>query len=135
MLVEGDDFNEPVADHVRGVLDGHVVLSRRLASAGHFPAIEVTESVSRIRDHVISVDQRDAATDMLSLVAAYREKEDLISVGAYQPGSDAAVDSAIRLRPGINDFLRQVPSEVADFGETRARLMALAEAAHGGVNG
>ena len=113
------------------MLDGHIALSRRLAAAGHFPAVEVTESVSRIRDHVISVDQRQAATDLLSLVAAYREKEDLISVGAYQSGSDAVVDSAIRLRPGINAFLRQVPTEVSDFGETREKLMALAEAAHG----
>ena len=132
VLVEGDDFNEPVADHVRSVLDGHVVLSRRLAAAGHFPAIEVTESVSRIRDQVVSVDQREAANDVLSLVAAYREKEDLISVGAYQQGSDPMVDNAIKMRPAINDFLRQKPTEATDFGETRDRLLALAEAAHGG---
>jgi flagellar biosynthesis/type III secretory pathway ATPase len=132
VLVEGDDFNEPVADHVRSVLDGHVVLSRRLASAGHYPAIEVTDSVSRIRDQIISTDQREAANEVLSLVAAYREKEDLISVGAYHAGSDPVVDNAIRLRSGINDFLRQKPTEAADFGEIRERLLALAEAAHGG---
>ena len=133
VLVEGDDFNEPVADHVRGVLDGHVVLSRRLAAAGHFPAIEVTDSVSRIRDHIISVDQRDAANETTGLIAAYREKEDLISVGAYQSGSDATVDNAIRLRPAINQFLRQKPTDATDFGETREGLLALAEAAHGGA--
>ena len=132
VLVEGDDFNEPVADHVRSILDGHVVLSRRLASAGHFPAIEVTDSVSRVRDQIISADQREAANELVSLVAAYREKEDLISVGAYQAGTDATVDSAIRLRPAINEFLRQKPNELADFGATREGLLELAEAAHAG---
>ncbi len=134
VLVEGDDFNEPVADHVRGVLDGHIVLSRRLASAAHFPAIEVTESVSRIRDHVVSVDQKDAANEILSLVAAYREKEDLISVGAYQHGSDAVVDTAVRLRGKINEFLKQKPTDASDFGETRDLLLSLAESAHQGVS-
>ncbi|NJD19392.1 MAG: FliI/YscN family ATPase, partial [Gemmatimonadetes bacterium] len=132
VLVEGDDFNEPVADHVRGVLDGHVVLSRRLASAGHFPAIEVTDSISRIRDRVVSADQRDAANQVTALVAAYREKEDLISVGAYHAGSDATVDRAIRMRPAINEFLCQRPSEASDFAETREGLLSLSEAAYGG---
>lgn len=130
VLVEGDDFNEPVADHVRSVLDGHIVLSRRLASAGHFPAIEVTESTSRVRDLVISADQRDAAGMLFSLIAAYREKEDLISVGAYQPGSDPQLDAAVELRHPINQFLRQGPDEAVDFAETRDQLLALAEQAH-----
>lgn len=129
VLVEGDDFNEPVADHVRSVLDGHVVLSRRLASAGHFPAIEITESVSRVRDVIVSPDQRDAANRIAGLVAAYQEKEDLISVGAYQPGSDPVVDTAVRLRPDINAFLRQRPDEAADYADTRDRLLELAQAA------
>lgn len=133
VLVEGDDFNEPVADHVRGVLDGHVVLSRRLAAAGHFPAIEITDSVSRIRDHIVSADQRDAANALASLVAAYRDKEDLIAVGAYARGSDPQTDAAVQLRPAINEFLRQSPGEPSDFGETRDALLALAEAAHGAV--
>ena len=132
VLVEGDDFNEPIADHVRAVLDGHVVLSRRLAGAGHFPAIEVTDSVSRVRDQVVSVDQRDAANDLSSLIGAYREKEDLISVGAYQPGSDPHLDTAIRLRGPMNDFLRQRPDDVTDFGETLDLLMSLSEDAHAG---
>ena len=122
-----------MADHVRGVLDGHVVLSRRLAGAGHFPAIEVTESVSRIRDHIVSADQREAANELSSLVSAYREKEDLISVGAYHAGSDPLVDTAIRLRGDINGFLRQKPTEACDFGEVRERLLTIAEAAHGGT--
>lgn len=133
VLVEGDDFNEPVADHVRGVLDGHIVLSRRLAGAGHFPAIEVTESVSRIRDQVVSAEHRDSANQMSSLLAAYRDKEDMISVGAYQPGSDPTVDSAVRMRSPINDFLRQDPDDATDYGETLDRLISLAEETHQGV--
>ena len=134
VLVEGDDFNEPVADHVRSVLDGHIVLSRRLASVGHFPAIEVTESTSRVRDQIVSADQRDAANHVSSLVAAYREKEDLISIGAYQAGNDAQLDTAINLRAPTNNFLRQTPDETTDFAETRERLLGLSELAHrGGV--
>ena len=134
VLVEGDDFNEPVADHVRSVLDGHIVLSRRLASIGHFPAIEVTESTSRVRDQIVSADQRDAANHVSSLVAAYREKEDLISIGAYQAGNDAQLDTAINLRAPTNDFLRQTPDDTTDFAETRERLLGLSELAHrGGV--
>ena len=134
VLVEGDDFNEPVADHVRSVLDGHIVLSRRLASIGHFPAIEVTESTSRVRDQIVSADQRDAANHVSSLVAAYREKEDLISIGAYQAGNDAQLDTAIKLRAPTNDFLRQTPDDTTDFAETRERLLGLSELAHrGGV--
>lgn len=132
VLVEGDDFNEPVADHVRSILDGHVVMSRRLAAAGHFPAIEVTESISRVRDQIISADQRDAANDVSSLVAAYREKEDLINVGAYQAGTDPRLDTAIELRGMTNDFLRQSPDQVSDFADTRERLLRLSELAHRG---
>jgi FliI/YscN family ATPase len=125
VLVEGDDFNEPVADHVRSVLDGHIVLSRRLAGAGHFPAIEVTESASRTRNQVVSPEHWNAANQLTSLVAAYREKEDLISVGAYQEGTDPRLDAAVRLRDETSDFLCQAPDEVADFGETHERLLGL----------
>ncbi len=133
VLVEGDDFNEPVADHVRSVVDGHVVLSRRLATSGHFPAIEVTESASRVRDQIVSRDHLTAAAEITSLVAAYGEKEDLISVGAYQPGSDPRLDVAIRLRDDIQRFLRQEPHEVSDFADTRDMLFSLAASAHEGA--
>ena len=133
VLVEGDDFNEPVADHVRSILDGHVVMTRKLAGAGHFPAIDVTDSVSRVRDHVISVDQKQSADQIVSLVAAYREKEDLISVGAYQSGSDPHLDTAVTLRGPINGFLRQAPDEVSDFAETRDQVLELSQAAHAGA--
>lgn len=125
VLVEGDDFNEPVADHVRSVLDGHIVLSRRLAGAGHFPAIEVTESASRTRNQVVAPGHWNAANHLVSLVAAYKEKEDLISVGAYQAGSDPRLDKAVRFRDETLDFLCQGPNEVADFGETHDRLFDL----------
>lgn len=133
VLVEGDDFNEPVADHVRSVLDGHVVLSRRLASAGHFPAIEVTDSVSRVRDQIVSREQKDAANQLTSLLASYREKEDLISVGAYQPGTDPQLDTAVRLRPAARHFLCQDPDDPTDFGETLDLLTELADDARSEV--
>jgi FliI/YscN family ATPase len=125
VLVEGDDFNEPVADHVRAVLDGHVVLTRELAASGHFPAVDVLESASRVRDQVVSDDHRTAAGALQAVLAAYREKRDLISVGAYQVGSDPQVDIALRLKESINRFLRQSPDQWSAFDETRNRLMQL----------
>ena len=134
VLVEGDDFNEPVADHVRSILDGQVVLSRRLAAAGHFPAIEVTESTSRVRDQIVSVDHREAADEVASLIDVYRRKEDLISVGAYQPGNDLELDTAVRMRSSIDQYVRQRPDEASDFGQTRDDLLALTEAAQAEVD-
>ncbi|MFS8637594.1 MAG: FliI/YscN family ATPase [Gemmatimonadota bacterium] len=128
VLVEGDDFNEPISDAVRGILDGHIVLSRRMATSGHFPAIDVLESVSRVRDRVIDQEHRRAANRVQQLLAAYREKEDLIAVGAYQPGSDREVDVAIAAREEILSFLQQRPDEGTSFGECRDRLVSLAEA-------
>src|SRR5262249_13617499 len=98
VLVEGDDFNEPVADAARSCLDGHIVLTRRLANARHFPAIDVLESVSRVRDDVTERAPRDAADLLLRLEAAHRAHEDLIAVGAYRPGADAQVDAALAMR-------------------------------------
>ena len=126
VLVEGDDFNEPVADAARSMLDGHIVLSRRQATAGHFPAIESLESVSRVRDQIIDDEQRKAAQACQQLLAAYRDKEDLIAVGAYQAGSDRSVDAAIRLRDDLNGFLRQRPDDRTGFADTRRRLLELA---------
>jgi flagellum-specific ATP synthase len=128
VLVEGDDFNEPISDAVRGILDGHIVLSRRMATSGHFPAIDVLESVSRVRDRVIDQEHRRAANRVQQLLAAYREKEDLIAVGAYQPGSDREVDVAIAAREEILSFLQQRPDEGTSFGECRDRLVSLAAA-------
>jgi len=135
VLVEGDDFNEPVADHARSVLDGHITLSRRLASGGHFPAIEVLGSASRLRDQLIGEDQLDAAKRFQELLAAHREKEDLISVGAYKDGSDPNTDAAIRHRDRMLTFLRQTPNECSDFLDTGRELLAITQAARPGEPG
>jgi FliI/YscN family ATPase len=126
VLVEGDDFNEPVADATRSILDGHIVLSRRLASAKHFPAIDVLESVSRVRDQVISRDQLAAANDFLRHEAAYHSHEDLIAVGAYRAGTDPVVDAAIAMRAETQGFLRQTAEDHSSLEETRRRLAELA---------
>lgn len=125
VLVEGDDFNEPVADAARSILDGHIVLTRKLASAKHFPAIDVLDSVSRVRDDVLPRARRDAANQFLKLEAAYRGSEDLISVGAYKPGADPQVDTAIALRPAMLDFLQQTPDEGSTLDDAHQRLGAL----------
>ncbi|HEX4882609.1 MAG TPA: FliI/YscN family ATPase [Casimicrobiaceae bacterium] len=129
VLVDGDDFNEPVADAARSILDGHVVLTRRLASAGHFPSIDVLESKSRVRDAIIDDAQRTAANTFMRLEASYREKEDLIMVGAYQKGSDPMVDAALRSRDQMLGFLQQRPDEVTTFDQTRQSLIGLTQRA------
>jgi len=129
VLVEGDDFNEPIADAARSILDGHIVLARRLASAKHFPAIDVLESVSRVRDAVVSREQLEAANTLLRLEAAYRAHEDLIAVGAYKSGTDRWVDTAIAMRPLTQAFLQQDAADRSTPEMTRARLLALARQA------
>jgi flagellum-specific ATP synthase len=126
VLVDGDDFNEPIADAVRSILDGHVVLDRSLAHAGHYPAIDVLGSVSRLEGEVTSRDVRMAGRRVRSLLAAHREKADLISIGAYQPGTDPLVDEALLKREAIDDFLRQGPEEPSTAEEADAGLLALA---------
>jgi flagellum-specific ATP synthase len=125
VLVEGDDFNEPIADAARSILDGHIVLSRRLANAKHFPAIDILESVSRVRDQVISSRNLDAANDFLKLEAAHHSHEDLIAVGAYKQGADPLVDRAIALRPQTRSFLQQTASDHSGLDEAFARLHQL----------
>jgi flagellum-specific ATP synthase len=127
VLVDGDDMNEPVADAVRSILDGHVVLSRDLAHANHYPAIDVLQSVSRLATEIQPPESIAAAAEMRRLMAAYRDKEDLIAIGAYQPGGDPTVDAAIALRPDLDAFLRQPPEERSDLAEADARLAELAK--------
>jgi flagellum-specific ATP synthase len=128
VLVDGDDFNEPVADAARSILDGHIVLTRRLAGQNHFPAIDVLESKSRVRDHIINDAQKRAATAIMRLEAAYREKEDLIMVGAYQKGSDPYVDAAIVYRERVLEFLQQRPNEISQYGDTYTAMGRIADA-------
>lgn len=126
VLVEGDDFSEPVADATRSILDGHIVLTRRLAAAKHFPAIDILESVSRVREAVITPAHLEAANTVMQLEAAYRAHEDLIAVGAYKPGANVQVDAALALRDDMVAFLQQQADEWATLDDARARLEALA---------
>ncbi|HET6548811.1 MAG TPA: FliI/YscN family ATPase, partial [Solirubrobacter sp.] len=126
VLVDGDDMNEPIADAVRGILDGHVVLSRDLAHAGHYPAVDVLASVSRLIGEIVTEQTRLAGNEVRKLLATYKEKSDLIAIGAYQPGSDPAIDAAIAAREPIDAFLRQGVSEVSTAPEADARLAELA---------
>ncbi len=125
VLVEGDDMNEPVADAARAILDGHVVLSRRLASAGHYPAIDVLESISRVMNDVTETSHREVANKFLDTLATYKEAEDLINIGAYVKGSNPKVDYSIKKINAINDFLRQDLTDKSDFRGALEQLVNL----------
>jgi FliI/YscN family ATPase len=127
VLVEGDDLNEPIVDACRAILDGHVVLSRDLASAGHYPPIDVLASVSRLAEKISSPEQRASAARLRETMAAYRHSEDLISLGAYTAGSNPVVDSAIKSQDELRDFLRQDLSREETLEKTVAGLQALVE--------
>ncbi|HEV3047674.1 MAG TPA: FliI/YscN family ATPase [Solirubrobacteraceae bacterium] len=133
VLVDGDDMNEPVADAVRSILDGHVVLTRELAQAGHYPAIDVLSSVSRLIGEIVSPQVEQAGQRLRAALAVMREKEDLVSIGAYQPGSDPALDTALAHRQRIERFLRQPVRERSDPGQTDMRLLELAASLSAGL--
>jgi flagellum-specific ATP synthase len=126
VLVDGDDMNEPIADAVRSILDGHVVLSRDLAHAGHYPAVDVLASVSRLVGDVVTPEVRSAGDEVRRLMAAYRDKADLIAIGAYARGSDALTDAAIDARGPIDGFLRQGVTDVSTADEADSALTNLA---------
>src|SRR5439155_7648230 len=111
----------------RGLLDGHIILSRRLASQGHWPAIDVLESISRLFPEITPPEQREAAQTIRELLAAYRDHEDLISIGAYRPGANPTVDAAIAMREEINQFLRQAIEEPSSVESARSDLLKLAQ--------
>ncbi|MEO7649230.1 MAG: FliI/YscN family ATPase [Bryobacteraceae bacterium] len=125
VLVEGDDFNEPIADAVRSILDGHIVLSRDLGAAGHYPAIDVLQSVSRLSSHLSTPQQKEYARKMREFLSTYRRAEDLIQLGAYVNGSNPQVDSAIQVRPALTEFLRQGPSDYVPLEQTIAAMQQL----------
>ncbi|GGS86572.1 flagellar protein export ATPase FliI [Planobispora rosea] len=125
VLVDGDDHNEPIADAARSILDGHVVLDRRLATAGHFPTIDVLESVSRVAGAVTSREQRSGATSLRRLLAAHRDIRELVEIGAYVPGTNPDADLARALWPRIQGFLRQDMEERTSAGEAWQELQAL----------
>ncbi|MDA7951175.1 MAG: FliI/YscN family ATPase [Pirellulaceae bacterium] len=125
VLVEGDDHNEPVSDAVRGLLDGHVILSRKFAAKGHYPAIDVLQSISRIMPDVASAEQIEAATKIRQLLAAYQENEDLITIGAYQTGSNPLVDTAIAFMDQINHYIKQEMDEEGTLEVAQSQLLTL----------
>ena len=126
MLVDGDDFNEPIADASRSILDGHIVLTRKLAGAGHYPVDRrAREQEPRARPRDRRAEQRAAAPTLARLGAGYREKEDLILVGAYHKGSDPASTRRFGLREPVLGFLRQAPAENSPFERTESELASL----------
>jgi flagellum-specific ATP synthase len=127
VLVEGDDHNEPIADAARSILDGHITLDRRLATSGHFPSIDVLESVSRVVGSVTTPEQRAQASVLRRVLAAHRDARELIEVGAYAPGSNVDVDAAVALWPAVDAFLRQPLDEVLDAQESWQQLQALTQ--------
>jgi flagellum-specific ATP synthase len=127
VLVEGDDMNDPIADTARSILDGHIVLSRKLATSGHFPSIDVLESISRVAPRVMTPEQIAQATELRRLMAAYRDAKDLIEIGAYVKGSNPVVDRSVQLRAAIDHFLRQDVANIAPISESLAALAMLAK--------
>jgi flagellum-specific ATP synthase len=125
ILVEGDDFNEPIADQSRSILDGHIILSRDLAAKNHYPAINVPQSVSRIMVNLVSDEHREAAAKLREVLARYSEAEDLINIGAYVKGSNPKIDYAISKIDEVNEFLKQGTYDQCDYEETVERLMSI----------
>jgi flagellum-specific ATP synthase len=128
VLVENDDLNDPVADSARSLLDGHIVLSRKLADRGHYPAVDILRSVSRLMPAVTSPDHRDAAQKLKEIYATYTDAEDLINIGAFAPGSNRRIDGAISLIDRINAFLIQPIGQRTAFEETGRQMMAITSA-------
>jgi flagellum-specific ATP synthase len=131
VLVEGDDFNEPICDAVRAILDGHIQLSRSLGARGHYPAIDVLHSVSRLASRIATSDQRESAQRIREALAVLDRSEDLINLGAYASGANPKLDTAIRLRSGIENFLKQEAGSNAALEETLDRMSQLAGSMQG----
>jgi FliI/YscN family ATPase len=125
VLVEGDDFNEPIPDAVKGISDGHLWLNRKLASRGHYPAIDVTESISRVRGEVCEPDHLRAARKVLSLIATYNDIEELVNIGAYVPGANLEFDLAVQSRPKILSYLQQNSANPCTLADAKKQLFEL----------
>ncbi len=118
VLVEGDDFNEPIADAVRGILDGHIILSRAIAAKNHYPSVDVLNSVSRLFPELANKEHQEAAGFIRNMIATYNNAEDLIAIGAYEKGSDPRIDKSVLLKPVIDSFLQQGIFETSSVDET-----------------
>ena len=125
VLMEGDDINDPVVDTVRGIVDGHIFLSRKVAEMNHYPAIDVLGSVSRLFTEIVTEEHKQAAYKMRKIMSLYRENKDLIDVGMYNPGSNPKLDAAIQLMPNINAFLQQRTSDSVTMESTIATLISM----------
>lgn len=125
VLVDGDDFNEPITDTARGILDGHIVLSRKLAQKNHYPAIDVLASISRVMSAVAKKEHKTVAGQLKNVLATYQEAEDLINIGAYKSGSNKNIDFAIAKIDEVNEFLRQSTEDKYDFDEITAKLSSI----------
>lgn len=123
VLVDGDDFNEPISDAVRGILDGHIILSRKIAQKGLFPAIDITSSVSRLMDDLVSLEHREASRKFKRMLATYQEAEDLLAIGAYKPGGQPELDEAVQLYPLIRQFIVQERNEPNAFEQSVNQLI------------
>jgi FliI/YscN family ATPase len=128
VLVEGDDFNEPIADAVKGITDGHLWLDRSLANKGHFPAIGILNSISRVRPEVTDKMQQEMSRRVNQLIATYADLEDLVTIGAYAPGQNQLNDLAVRMQPKIMEFLRQATTAPTNFDQAKSQLMELSAA-------
>ena len=127
VLVEGDDFNEPIADAARGILDGHIILSRAIAAKNHYPSVDVLNSVSRLFPELATKEHQQASAFIRNMMATYNNAEDLIAIGAYEKGSDPRIDKAVHLKPAIDMFLQQGIYETSGFEETVKLLKTIYE--------
>ena len=126
-MVDGDDFNEPISDTARSILDGHIMLSRKLAHRNHYPAIDVLQSISRVMNNIISDDHKEAAGKLKNVLATYQEAEDLINIGAYKSGSNPEIDFAISKIKSVNEFLMQDVGEKLTFEQEIIMLKEIFE--------
>ena len=125
VLVDGEDFNEPITDTARSILDGHIMLTRKLANKNHYPAIDVLQSISRCMSMITDKTHKAAAGKLKNIMATYNEAEDLINIGAYKKGSNPNIDNAISKIDAVNDFLLQTTDEKYDFEQTVELLEGL----------
>lgn len=125
VLVEGDDFNEPISDAARSILDGHISLSRSLAHNNHYPAIDVLQSISRVMVDIVDKEHKNKANELLNIVATYKKAEDLINIGAYVQGSNPGIDYAVKMIDKVNSFLKQNVGERVDFKSAGTQLLEL----------
>ena len=121
-ILEGDDTNEPIADTVRGILDGHIVLSRQLANANHFPAIDVSASISRLMVEIVSPEHRQLASRIRDIMSVYEKNADLVAIGAYKPGTNRKLDFAMSKIDAVNDFLTQDVNEAFSYDQCVAEM-------------